>query len=177
MNPDTELSNIGRTVLAELDNDSSYPQISVDVTEALYGALQKEQAFSVLVIRQTDLTWRSLQLGRDSAYTLEQLQAIRKTLNCDAILSGNVTTFRPYPHMSIGLHLRLIDLTDGQLIWGLEQIWDSTDRATIDRIKNYYARHELMGSASLEEELGVVSTHRFIKFVVYEVARTLRGKS
>ncbi len=176
LNPDKNLSSVGRTVLIELDNNSSYPQISADITEALFHALQKKQIFSLTVVRQSDPAWRSLQLDLNQAYTLEQLSAMRKTLNCDAVLVGTVTGFEPYPHLSIGLRLKLIDLADGRLLWALEQIWDTADKITEDRINNHYSRHNFLGSATLQEKLGTVSTLRFAKFVAYETAETLQPK-
>ena len=136
LNPNRDLSAIGRTALVEFANDSAYPQISGDISQALFKALQKKQVFGLTFIRQNDLAWRKLQLDMSSAYTLEQLSAMRKTLNCDAVLIGTVTEYEPYPHLTIGLRLKLMDLADGQLLWALEQIWDATDKTTQDRVKN-----------------------------------------
>ena len=174
LNPDKNLSSVGRTALVELNNNSSYPQISADVTEALFQSLQKKQIFGLTVIRQNDPAWRSLQLDMNRAYTLEQLSAMRKTLNCNAVLIGTVTGFEPFPHLTIGLRLKLVDLADGRLLWALEQVWDTTDKTTETRIKNYYSSLDFLGSATLQEKLGVVSTLRFVKFVAYETAKTLQ---
>lgn len=189
LNPYKDLSAIGRTAFVELDNESSYPQISADVTEALFQALQKKQLFGLTIVHKNDPLWHSLQSqlkgcpetqnaaamtsGTVSEYNLEQLSAIRKTLKCNAILTGTITQYRPYPHLTIGLRLKLIDLRDGQLLWALEQVWDSTDKTTERRIRNYYSSRILPRFASLGEQLGVVSSLKFIKFVGYEVARTL----
>jgi hypothetical protein len=99
---------------------------------------------------------------------------MRRTLKCDAVLRGTVTAFKPFPHMIIGLRLELIDLADGQLLWALEQIWDATDKNIQDRIKNYYSTHFLPGSEALQEELGTVSSLKFLKFVAFETAETLQ---
>ena len=176
LNPNKDLSTIGRTALVELGNDSAFLQISADVTEALYQALQKKQLFGLTVIRQSNPVWRKLQLDLNSTYTLEQLSAMRKTLNCDAVLIGTVTGFEPFPHLTIGLRLKLIDLADGQLLWALEQIWDTTDKTTQDRIKNYYRHCILPGFETLQEKLGTVSSLRFLKFVAYETSETLQPK-
>lgn len=176
LNPDKDLSSIGRTVLVELSNNSGYPQISADITNALYQSLQKKQLFSLTVARKDNPAWRSLQVDLNRTYTLEQLSIMRKTLNCDAVLVGTVTGFEPFPHMTMGLRLKLIDLTDGQLLWALEQIWDTTDEATYDRIQKYYSRHNLLGSETLDEKLGTISSLRFVKFVTYETAETLKPK-
>jgi len=174
LNPDKNLSAIGRVAIVELDNNSSYPQISTDVTEALFQALQKRQVFGLTVVSQSDPAWRSLQLDLDSTYTPEQLFAIRRTLKCNAVLIGTITEYQPYPHMAIGLRLRLVDLEDGQLLWALEQIWDSADKTTERRIKNYFRTQIRSGFAPLREQLVTVSPLKFIKFVAYEVAETLQ---
>lgn len=173
INPNKSLSTIGRVAIIELDNNSSYPAISNDVIEKLYQALQKKQIFGLTVVRQSDSLWRSLQLDLNSQYTLDQISAIRETLKCDAVLLGTITEFRPYPHMIIGLRLKLLDLRDGQLLWALEQVWDSADKTTEYRIKDYFRSHKRSGYAPLKEQLASVSSLEFIKFVSYEIAETL----
>lgn len=186
LNPDKHLSTVGRTALVELDNNSSYPQVSTDVTEALFQALQKKQPFGLAIVRQNEPAWRSLRpnLNSDSqtqgtappippTYTLDQLIAIRKTLKCDAVLTGTITQYKPYPHMVIGLRLKLLDLRDGQLLWALEQIWDTSDKTTEYRIKQYFEYQMRSGYAPLREQLVAVSPLEFIRFVTYEVSATL----
>jgi hypothetical protein len=173
LNPYKSLNTVGRVAIVELNNESSYPKISEDVFEKLYQALQKKQIFGLTVIHQDDPSWRSLQLDLDSKYTLEQLMTIRKTLKCDGLLLGTITEFRPYPHMTIGLRLKLLDLRDGQLLWALEQVWDSADKTTESQIKDYFLSQKRTGYAPLHEQLATVSSLEFIKFVSYEVAETL----
>jgi hypothetical protein len=173
LNPNKSLNNIGRVAIVEMDNNSSNPKVTTDVTENLYQALQKRQLFGLTVIRQNSPSWRSLQLDLDSKYTLEQVSSIRKTLKCDGVLLGTITDFKPYPRMTIGLRLKLLDLRDGQLLWALEQVWDSADKTTESRIKDYFKSQKRLGYAPLHEELATVSSIEFIKFVSYEVAETI----
>jgi hypothetical protein len=174
LNPNKDLCAIGRVTLVELANNSSFPQISADMTEALFQELQKKQIFGLTVARQIDPHWQSLQLELNTTYTFEQLSTIRKIIKTDALLVGTITEYKPYPHLTIGLHLRLIDLTDGQLLWALEQIWDTSDKTTEDRIKNYYSHHNIIGFPVLREKLGTISSLRFVKFVAYETAKTMK---
>ena len=172
-NPDKSLSTVGRVTIIELENDSSYPQISGDITESLYQALQKKQIFGLTVIHRNDPSWRSLQLNGNSTYSLDQISAMYNTLKCDGVLTGTITEFRPYPHMAIGLRLKLLDLRDGELIWALEQIWDIADKKTESRIQRYFKAQKSSGFTSLYQQLLDVSPLEFIKFVSYEVAETL----
>ena len=173
LNPYKSLATIGRVVIVELDNNSSYPQVSSDATDSLFQALQKKQIFGLTIVRQHDPSWRSLQLDLASTYGLDQILAIRETLKCDGVLIGTITEFRPYPHMVVGLRLKLLDLRDGQLLWALEQVWDSADKTTENRIKSYFKSEKRSGFAPLHERLASVSSLEFIKFVSYEVAETL----
>ena len=173
INPDKSLSHVGRVVLVELDNDSSYPQISADITESLFHELQKRQVFGLSIVKKNDPTWRSLQINQNSSYALEQLSAIQNTLKCNAVLSGTITQFRPYPHMVVGLRLRLIDLSDGQLLWAVEQIWDTADKTIENRIKKYFQENMKAGHDPVREQLATISSLNFIKFVTYEIASTL----
>ncbi|MHC4605278.1 MAG: hypothetical protein ACYS6W_18330, partial [Planctomycetota bacterium] len=76
-------------------------------------------------------------------------------------------------HMAVGLRLKLLDLRDGQLLWALEQVWDSADITTEKRIKEYFKSEKRQGFAPLHEQLATVSPLEFIKFVSFEVAGTL----
>ena len=173
LNPQKKLSAIGRVVIVELENESRYTSISTDVTDTLFQALQKKQVFGLTIVHRHDPSWRNLQLEEDPTLNLDQILTIQETLKCDGLLLGTITEFRPYPHMAVGLRLRLLDLADGQLIWALEQVWDSTDKTTEKRIKNYFKSKKGSNLAPLHEQLATASPLEFIKFVSYEVAETL----
>ncbi|MBN2136668.1 MAG: hypothetical protein JW720_02565 [Sedimentisphaerales bacterium] len=173
LNPEKSLPQVGRIVLVELSNESTYPKISADMTDALFQAIQKKQVFSLGVVSQTDQQWKSLQLETEKPYTFQQLSAIKEQLNCNAILTGTITAYQPYPHLSIGLRLKLTDLADGQLLWAFEQVWDTTDKTTEKRIKDYFEAQIRSGVTPLHEQLVIVSSLKFVKFVAYEVAKTM----
>jgi len=176
LSPYKDLTAIGRVAIVELDNDSAYPKISADVTEALFLALQKKQLFGLTMVHQDDSAWRSLEIEPDTVYTLEQLFVIRDVLKCDALLVGTVTQYEPYPHMTVGLRLRLLDLSGGQLLWAVEQVWDSADKTMQRTIKKYYQSQMFSGEESLREQMTIISPLKFIGFIAYEVAETLQPK-
>ncbi len=169
-----DLHALGRVALVEIDNTSSYPQVSSEMTQALYLETQKRQMFGLVLVRQDDPAWRSLQENLDNLQAMRQLVALQETLRSNGLLLGTITQYQPYPHMVVGLRLRLLDLTDGQLIWGVEQIWDSADKTIQKRIRKYYEQQLRSGHAPLGEELVVISSLNFCKFVAYEVASTLQ---
>jgi hypothetical protein len=174
LNPEKNLSCIGRVALIELNNDTSYPQVSRDTTDALYQAIQKKQLFGISLVRLNDPAYEALQLNINCSMNLEEMLVTKKTLNCDAILVGTVTQYQPYPSLIIGLRLKMIDLGDGQLDWGLEQIWDGSDKITQEQIKSYFRSQGKSNSKQLGEKLVSVSPLEFMKFVSYETAETMK---
>lgn len=176
LNPHKDLATLGRVALVELNNKSGYPTISADLTEALFISLQKEQLFGLAAVHQDDPAWRGLQENLDSLQALKQLLAMRDTLKCNGLLVGTVTQYQPYPHMVVGLRLKLLDLTDGQLLWGLEQVWDASDANVRQRIHRDSRHGLLSGSGPLQDDMVVTSPLRFGKFIAQEVAATLRGE-
>ena len=167
------LSTIRTVCLVELHNNATYPQISGDVTDSLYQTLQKKQLFSLSLLRQTDTAWKTLEIQPGSPYTLEQLLAARKMLGVDAALVGTVTSYTPYPHMAMGLQMKLIDLRDGQVVWAVEQIWDTADKATEERIKKYFEKQLRSGFSPLGEQLAAISSINFVRFVTYDATEAL----
>lgn len=176
INPSKSLSQTGRVAIIELANQSDYPDISRDITNSLYKSLQKTQIFGLAVIPKADSLWTDLQIKANDKYALEHLSAIRKKTNCNAILTGTVTQYTPYPHTVAALNLKLTDLTDGQLIWAMEQIFDTSDKTTESRIKKYLQAQSNSKTNTLDEKLITISPVKFIDFVTYEVASTMLEK-
>lgn len=94
-------------------------------------------------------------------------------LGVDSVLIGTVTSYKPYPHMSMGLHLKLIDLREGRILWKMEQVWDTADKTTAESIKKYFNQQLRSDFSPLDEKLAILSPINFMKFVTYDVARTL----
>ena len=173
LNPHKDLRQLGRVALVELDNMSAYPEISTDVTRALFIALQKKQVFSLTTVSHDDPAWQGLQQNLDSLQALRGLLAMRDTLGCNGLLVGTITEYRPYPQLTLGLRLKLLDLTDGQLLWGIEQIWDAGDKSTQKRVEAYFKKNLSSGFAPLREDLVLISSREFVKFAAFETADTL----
>jgi hypothetical protein len=75
--------------------------------------------------------------------------------------------------MMLGLQLKVIDLRDGQTVWAIEQIWDTADKATEERIKKYFQRELRKDYSPLGEQLAVLSSINFIRFVTYDAIELL----
>jgi hypothetical protein len=172
-NPNKRISSLGRVAIVELSNETGYPAVSADVSETLYNQLQKKQVVGLFVVHRSDPLWKALELPPLPPYDLQRLADIRSSLKCDALLVGTVTEYRPYPHLTVGLRLKMIDLSDGQLVWGYEQIWDTADKTCEQRAEKYYRTQKNTDFSLLRKKLISASSIEFLKFVSFEVSQTL----
>lgn len=168
-----DLSRVGRVVMLELKNLSSNPQLGNDITVALAEEIQKKQIFGLDTIYPTDPQWKSADLGSSDEYSKEQLSDFRTKLKADALLFGKIIHYRPYPRNSVGLKLQLVDCRTGQLLWAIDQVWDSTDAAVEKRIESFFTLQMRSGYDPMQWKLTMLSPRIYNKFVAYEIARTL----
>ena len=174
INPQADFSTINRVVVFEFENRSTLPELSIALTDALTEALQKKHLFSISALHRTSPAWRKLDLAESSSYSDDELCVIRKELKTDAVLFGSITRYYPYPHMLVALHLKLINLRDGRLLWALEQVWDSTDKRVEGRMRQFFTSQMRSGYQPMDWQLLVTSPRAFNKFVIFEVGQTFQ---
>lgn len=168
------LVGINRVVFMELGERNSLPGIAKDMTVALSHAVRMRGLFGLEVIDRQDPIYEAFSLDGRGAVTLEQIRKMRQTFKCDGILLGSISDFRPHPRMQLGLSLRMLDLKRGRLVWAIDHVWDTTDKAVEERTKHFFS--DQMRSAGYEPmgwQLAMVSPKVFEKFIAYEVAETL----
>lgn len=173
INPNADFASIGRVVVFELANHTANDNLTIPLTNAIRDLIQKKHIFALRTILRNDQPWRDLDLESTSSYTIEQLASIRKQLKADAVIFGYISQYRPYPHMMLGVHLKMVDLRTGHLIWALEQVWDSTDKRVERRMKIFYDNTMRDGYEPFGWTLMITSPNAFNKFVIDEVAQTL----
>lgn len=176
INPQGDLGSVARVVMLEPANQTDYPSLSMDITEAVCRELQKKHLFNITILERNSSDWIDLQLDKPR-YSPEELVTIRDQLKADAILLGSISQYRPYPHMLIGLNYRMLDLRSGMIVWGMEQLWDSTDSNLSARMERFYQRRMRSGYEPMDWQLVHTSPRAFNRFVAYEVAQTFPGGS
>ncbi len=165
------LEDVSRVALVAVDDHSDYTEVAETMSESLYVSLQRKQHFGITRVDRQDPLWRGLLLEPDGTYAPAELVRMRQALRCDAVLSGTVTEYKPFPHLMLGLRLSMVDLDDGRLIWAIEHVWHAEDLADEMRIAHYLKT--MPGKKALESEILRMSPAEFINFVAFEVAGTI----
>ncbi|HML74737.1 MAG TPA: hypothetical protein PKB02_09605 [Anaerohalosphaeraceae bacterium] len=169
-----DFSSVGRVAILELENQSvSQAELSKVLTQELSDGIGKKHLFSIQSVYQADNEWQSLELNRIKTFSIQDWAAVRKQLKVDALIFGTVTRYRSYPQFLVALNIKMIDLRDGKLLWAIEDVWDSTDKNTELRIKEFYETQMRNGYQPMEWQVVLNSPKAFHKYVIYEVTRTL----
>lgn len=169
---DRDMLQLHRVVFVELNDCTGHPEISRTMTEAMFRSIQDKRVFHTDLVGKLDLQCQELPLAGREALTIAQLAEIRQKLKCDAIMFGKVSHFRPYPRMQVGLYLKLLDLKDGKLVWAIDHIWDTTDKSTAGRIREFFDTEIREGYEPAHWQMGLMSPGMFQKFVAHEVTNT-----
>ncbi len=168
-----EVRMIRRVAFIELDSQNHNPDLAGSMTDTLFRQMQEWGLFHIRLIRRTDPACEDMPFWTERPLTMPEMAAIRERLGVDAVLFGSVKNFRPHPNMQLGLFLRLIDLRKGKLVWGVDHVWDSSQRDTCRRIRQYFDGELRDGYEPADWELALMSPRRFQGFVAYEVTGTL----
>jgi TolB-like protein len=170
-----ELRRVRRVVFIHLARQGEGTTLDVTdvMTKALHEALLDKKLFAIEVVDRTSELYRDLKLDQPRRYTIADIQAIRKTLDCDAVLIGKVRDFQQMPRMQLGLYLSLVDVNEGRVVWGVDHHWDTTDRAVQRRVKAFFESKMRTGYGPSHYELGLWSPRTFAKFIAFETAATL----
>lgn len=175
LRPSDGSANVARVVVFEFDNQTNRADLSHILTNSITEAVRKKHLFTVTSLYRSDPTWQNLALGEEDGFDIRELAAIRSQLKADAVLFGCINQYYPYPHMFTGLHLKMVDLRTGELLWALEQVWDSTDKAVENRMRKFFDNQMRSGYQPMDWQLLVTSPRAFNKFVAWEVAGTFDG--
>jgi len=167
------LVGVNRVVFIELAERNSYPGIAAEMTTALSHALKARGLFGVDVIERSDPICQELPAVGRAGLTPVQISAMRKTFQCDGILLGALQDFRPHPRMQLGLSLRLLDLKRGRIVWAVDHVWDSADKAVDKRVQAFFEEKLRSGYGHADWRIAMISPKVFEKFIAYELAETL----
>ena len=168
------MNKLTRVVFIELDGSEGFPDISRRFTAKLGKTLVKKGLFRLDTLKPAAPELIDLDLTRTSPYSIAELAEIRKSLRCDAILFGKITSFRQYPGSNISIYMRLLDLKNGHLVWAIDESWDTEDRTVRSRLNDYsfdFRQDDYPNEVT--DDLQLMSTSALLDFISWDIVRTM----
>jgi hypothetical protein len=165
--------SVGKVAILEFENESvSSTDLAKTLTQNLADTLGKKQLFSVRTVYRADPEWKGCNLDQANSLSSQDMEHIAKQLKVDAILIGTITRYRSYPQLLTAMRFKMLDLGSGKLLWAMENVWDSTDKSTEERIKQFFDTQMRTGYQPMNWQFVTSSPSAFHKFVMYEVVGT-----
>jgi hypothetical protein len=119
----------------------------------LYGELTKSRVFELVRVSTEKMEQWTGKIGWSSHDELpaDFLAKIREQTGCDAILFSELSFYRPYPPVAIGWRLLLVKSDDGQVLWSVDEIFDSGEPRIMNSARRFALENERT-SAELSKE-------------------------
>jgi hypothetical protein len=145
---------------------------------ALFGELSKSRLFEVVAVP----THKVEEWTGKRAWTPEEklpasfLGRIKEETACDAVLFTQLTSFRAYPPLALGWRLLMVDATNAQVLWAVDEVFDAGDPAVINSARRYAQDHSRTTPGLAREHYLLNSPREFAQFTANEVVRTITLK-
>ena len=149
-----------------------------ELDAAVTSELAKTSLFELVPISREALGSRFGRRQFSSVEVLpgELLATLRADYGVDGVLFTDLTHYRPYLPISIGMRSKLIDAQSGQIRWAFDHLFDAGNVATAKEAAGYYLT-TTTPSPSVEHGVDAAavlqSPSRFTKYVAWEAFRSL----
>lgn len=144
-----------------------------DLSAVLETELRKCAMFEVVNVSEKQLqdwtgrgTWRADEVLPPSFFA-----RLHRETGCDAVMFPALTTFRPYPPLTIGFNLRLVAGPDHLTLWAVDEVLDA-GAAPVARAARDYGRAQINVREG-EEGAVLQSPRRFAGFATATLFATL----
>lgn len=165
---------IRRVLLLPFEYNVDREAIIDEVTEAFAVELRKIGSFEVIVPSgSTTKLVSEYEIWDKGSINLTTLLALRKKYDVDAIVFGNITHYRPYEPMLLGVKAGMISTDTGTVVWSADGVFDSNENEVAELVKHYFeSTHQK--NALYGWKLILLSMRRYSQFVANQITETLR---
>ncbi|MCF6154403.1 MAG: hypothetical protein E3K36_03950 [Candidatus Brocadia sp.] len=163
-----------RVLLLPFEDNVDRDAIIDEVTEAFAVELRKIGNFEVVVPSGNNaLLTTEHGIWDKGSIDLTTLLTLRKNYDADAIVFGNITHYRPYEPMLLGVKVGMISTDTGDVVWSADGVFDSNENEVAELVKHYFeSTHQK--SALYGWKLILLSMRRYSQFVANQITETLQ---
>jgi hypothetical protein len=165
---------IHRTLLLPFEYDVDREAIIDEVTEAFAVELRKLGRFEVVLPADGRGTTAINQgIWSRGMVDVDTILALRNQYGADAIIFGNITHYRPYEPMLLGVKVGMFSTDSGLVVWSADGVYDSNENEVAEQVKQYFeSTHQK--NALYGWRLILLSMRRYSQFVANQITKTLQ---
>jgi hypothetical protein len=146
------------------------------VSGLLLAELQRQHRLEVFHVNHADLARWS---GRRDWAVSDQLPAdflesVRKHTGAEAVLFPEITTYRAYPPLAIGLRMTLVEVQSARVLWAVDDLLDAGNPQVSNGARQFYLDQMKGGSETPFDSQSVLdSPRRFSRYVIATLLGTM----
>lgn len=165
---------IRRVLILPFEYDTDREAVIDEVTDAFAVELRKTGSFEVIVpTGNKAATIPENKIWDKGTININSLIILRNKYDVDAIVFGNITHYRPYEPMLLGVKVGMVSTDSGEVIWGADGVFDSNENEVAELVKQYFeSTHQK--TALYGWKLILLSMRRYSQFVANQITKTLR---
>lgn len=170
-----KLQRVAVLPLAASVATGNLPEGCETLTPMLWEQLVKTKRFEVVAVDSAQLrrcTGRSAWAGTESLPP-DFFVYLRREYGCDAVLFGELTTYRPYTPIAVGWRLKLVDAQTGQIIWAADELFDAAKPAVAKAAGHFEQKRSVLPILASENWVALNSPRRFGSYSAAAVLNTL----
>ena len=165
-----------RVLLLPLCGGTLVPPESAAAMEEVFATeLQKQSRFEVVRISRAECRRRFgaeefpsvASLPHDFLTTLGRVHA------ADAVLFIDLTTYRGYRPLALGVRAKLATVKDPRLLWMIDEIFSADDPAVSNSVRHFYSGADLAGIPLDPRHSALQSPAKFAAYVAAATFNTL----
>lgn len=171
--PSFNTMHIRRVLLLPFEYTTDREAVIDEVTEAFVVELRKIGSFEVVVPAGDKTSSLSAQdVWVKGSINFASILTLRNNYDVDAIILGNITHYRPYEPMLLGVKVGMISTDTGEVVWSADGVFDSNENEVAVMVKQYFENTH-QKSSLYGWKLILLSMRRYSQFVANQLTKTI----
>ena len=170
-------ANVRRVVLLPIASGTVAPAESVAALDAVFlRELQRKNRFEIVTLTRSDCLQRfqAEEFTSVSALPADMLKRLQREFAADAVLFIDLTVFRAYRPLALGIRSKLATLgEDVHLVWTFDNVYSASDAAVANSARAHFVDSDRGGVPADMTPSVLQSPSRFASYVAADMFGTL----
>ena len=151
------------------------PESAAALEEVFATELQKQLRFEVVRLSREDCQRRfgATEFSSTAMLPHDFLARLGREFGADAVLFVDVTAYRAYPPLALGVRAKLATVAQTRLLWTFDEIFAADDASVANSVRHYYAAAAPSGIPVNSGQGALQSPGKFAAYVAAATFNTL----
>lgn len=152
------------------------PESALALDPVVLAELQKQNRFEVVAMSREDCRrlFHAEEFGSSAALPADFLAVLRRQYAADGALFVDITVYKPYRPIALGLRAKLALLGDEvRLVWTFDNVFSTADQTVSNSARHHFLDSDRRGLPGDSTQSVLESPSRFASYVAAEMFATL----